>query len=223
MNRFLRISISRCDATLDGIAGLARGSSLDNNPDKGFEIESVTRKMLVLTWAEKIVVERTIDSGVFSGTSFKEVRIVTFGFIINSKADTAIVLDPPLGKERLHKVLRLLFPTGNFRFHELSIRETLEDLSARGIARITAIETLPVSLESKVVMSLKVAGDGDLLGYINENHPTRTGDYRAASMVIFTPEGRTIDLSLVRTGLIRTSRNLNAEEVERIIALLKFR
>ena len=46
------------------------------------------------------------ETGAFAGVTFSEVRIISFSFVISANGKSLILVDPPLGKERVHKALR---------------------------------------------------------------------------------------------------------------------
>lgn len=222
MSRFLKIRVSKDTVRLEELAARAKVSLLLPDSNRGFEVETLTRERLVLRWFEKVVIERRIDAGAFAGTSFSEVRIITFGLIIDSSAKNVLLVDPPLGKERVHATLRLLFTQANFRFLNLDVKATIEQLVKNGAGRVSAIETDPVAAPRGVMMAMKVSG-GDVLAYIARKLRGYEFDLRAAAVEITSLSVRPIQAVLMKGGLVKLASRATHPEIEAVAQLMKYR
>jgi len=193
---------------------------LQPGASRGFEIVLATRTKLILNWSEKIVTERRIDEGLFTGTSYEEVRFIAFSLMFTPTSNDLILIDPPLGKHKVHSVLRELFGFENFLFRPINVRSSLGILRKGRKGVVMGIETDPVAVEPKICYSMIVSGYGNLLKYIADTHPQRSCNLRAAHLELTVPSGPTLRVTLSASGLVRFSAEVAYGDIEDIASEL---
>lgn len=223
MNRFLRIHIAKSDASLSGLAKIAQESSLNRERGKGFEIEILTRKRLLLRWCERVVISRRVDGGVFGIATFEEIKIVQFGLFFDGSTTNATLIDPPVGKEYAHGVLRQLFPAGSFVIDAIDLRKTITEWRDKRKAVLVGIETDVANVAPNITMSVKATGQDDIVKYIDRLHSERQWELKMVHFDFSTKRHSALRVSVGSSGVVRFGEDVNFDTLSEIAESVIYR
>lgn len=221
MNRFIRIRISKTMATIDDIVERARQYQISSECDWGFEVNTFTRSKVQLTWSEKTTIVRRFESGAFGEQSFEEVKIVSFGILFNKKDKTVILVNPPVGKHKVHKVLRMLFESSGFVFDKIDLKTSIETVGMEHHWKVVAIQTELECVSADIFMSLSLMGGGNLKQYLDLASPGSNFPIKSLCFLANLGSGG-VKVVLSSSGLVRFSREVTIDDVEFVAGLLAF-
>ena len=216
MNRFIKIRITNSTISLEDIVNHARKAQLKKGSKYGFELDTVTKQRVYLTWFEKISTIKTVESEIFGSTSYEEIKILSFGLQFEKSASNLLLIDPPLAKHKVHSVLRKLLGAGNFLVRGIDLESSIASISKDANWDIIGLETETKTTSPKTNMSMSVTGDGNLLAYLESAYPSPPFELRS---VVVQHQGLSCQdtrITLSRSGVVRLSRDVTANDIREI-------
>lgn len=221
MNRFLKIRTSESADSIEKIASRARTLSINAGVNQGFEIEEISKTTIYLTWFERIITIRNIESDIFGSASFEEVKIIKFGIYFCSKDCSLLLIDPPIGRHRVLRVLRMLFASCNFIYESIDLRSTVLEIAAITEWRAIAIQTEHEQYGAETFLSISLSGRSDLIKAFTKLKPGAEFKIKSACFEAVLDAGLT-RVVVNSTGLVRFSKDVTFSDFQHVINKLMF-
>ena len=221
MSRFIKFRITKNRGSLEQIADKAASQPITTESGQGFEVCDLTNGRLCLRWIERITVPHRIADDVFGDIAYEETKLIRFELLFSGSSRSVILLNPPRGIQRVHKVLRLLFEEGNFTPETISVWHSVLTLADRPNWKVVAVQTNQTLVDEGVLMAISVAGRGQVLKFYSE----------LGFKVDFVVKSALLDLELkngmarvqiISSGSIKCSRDLSPSECWDLVKVLTF-
>lgn len=214
MNRFIKLRINAHDLTFDEVIEHAKSNELKKGSRSGFDINASTRKRLTITWLEKIVTTKHVESDIFGPSTYDEIKIFSFGLHFINSTKEVILSDPPLAKHKVYAALKLLVGSVNFKLQNINVNETITKLRGKEGWSLVSLEAEPKELRDYVSVSMTVIGHGDLMSYMQAKHPQAPVELKSAVFNWINSVGIEVKITLSQNGLVKSSKELDRDEIE---------